>query len=166
MLGSFGFRYERRAEYYLVLVTVVLGGAMVDFFIQLVTGHQRKLLTQSRTWALLFFLLLLFLVLVASAYFAALANEKCETAVSLFAQRRLAAQANAAQFPALAARAQASDEILACAAEQLEIYNRVHDARCFAAWNQRRVDGVEAPRHRADAVIRTTSRRWRGARDM
>jgi len=30
-------------------------------------------LTQSRTWALLFFLLLLFLVLVASAYFAALA---------------------------------------------------------------------------------------------
>ena len=70
------------------------------------------------------------------AYFAALANEKCETAVSLFAQRRLAAQANAAQFPALAARAQASDEILACAAEQLEIYNSVHDARCFAAWNQ------------------------------
>ena len=67
--------------YYLVLVTVVLGGAMVDFFIQLVTGHQRKLLTQSRTWALLFFLLLLFLVLIASAYFAALANEKCETAV-------------------------------------------------------------------------------------
>ena len=61
----------------------------------------------------------------------ALANEKCETAVSLFAQRRLAAQANAAQFPALAARAQASDEILACAAEQLEIYNRVHDARLF-----------------------------------
>ncbi|CAH0379464.1 unnamed protein product [Pelagomonas calceolata] len=128
VLGSFGFRYERRAEYYLVLVTVVLGGAMVDFFIQLVTDHQRKLLTQSRTWALLFFLLLLFLVL---AYFAALANEKCETAVSLFAQRRLAAQANAAQFPALAARAQASDEILACAAEQLEIYNRVHDARLF-----------------------------------
>ena len=41
------------------------------------TGHQRKLLTQSRTWALLFFLLLLFLVLVASAYFAALANETC-----------------------------------------------------------------------------------------
>ena len=81
VLGSFGFRYERRAEYYLVLVTVVLGGAMVDFFIQLVTGHQRKLLTQSRTWALLFFLLLLFLVLIASAYFAALANEKCETAV-------------------------------------------------------------------------------------
>ena len=37
----------------------------------------------------------------------------------------------AAQFPALAARAQASDEILACAAEQLEIYNRVHDARLF-----------------------------------
>ena len=131
---------------------------LVDFFIQLVTGHQRKLLTQSRTWALLFFLLLLFLVLIASArtrrldssrgtpstrrhgvdtriitqaYFAALANEKCETAVSLFAQRRLAAQANAAQFPELAARAQASDEILACAAEQLEIYNRVHDARLF-----------------------------------
>ena len=52
-------------------------------------------------------------------------------AVSLFAQRRLAAQANAAQFPELAARAQASDEILACAAEQLEIYNRVHDARLF-----------------------------------
>ena len=51
--------------------------------------------------------------------------------MSLFAQRRLAAQANAAQFPALAARAQASDEILACAAEQLEIYNRVHDARLF-----------------------------------
>ena len=50
-----------------MLVTVVLGGAMVDFFIQLVTGHQRKLLTQSRTWALLFFLLLLFLVLIASA---------------------------------------------------------------------------------------------------
>ena len=49
---------------------------MVDFFIQLVTGHQRKLLTQSRTWALLFFLLLLFLVLVASAYFAALANDR------------------------------------------------------------------------------------------
>ena len=94
-------------------------------------ADQRKLLTQSRTWALLFFLLLLFLVLVASAYFAALANEKCETAVSLFAQRRLAAQANAAQFPELAARAQASDEILACAAEQLEIYNRVHDARLF-----------------------------------
>ena len=35
------------------------------------------------------------------------------------------------QYPALAARAQASDEILACAAEQLEIYNRVHDARLF-----------------------------------
>ena len=35
------------------------------------------------------------------------------------------------QFPELAARAQASDEILACAAEQLEIYNRVHDARLF-----------------------------------
>ena len=69
--------------------------------------------------------------IITQAYFAALANEKCETAVSLFAQRRLAAQANAAQFPALAARAQASDEILACAAEQLEIYNRVHDARLF-----------------------------------
>ena len=27
--------------------------------------------------------------------------------------------------------AEASDEILACAAEQLEIYNRVHDARLF-----------------------------------
>ena len=40
-------------------------------------------------------------------------------------------KANAAQFPELAARAQASDEILACAAEQLEIYNRVHDARLF-----------------------------------
>ena len=43
----------------------------------------------------------------------------------------LDSQANAAQFPELAARAQASDEILACAAEQLEIYNRVHDARLF-----------------------------------
>ena len=28
-------------------------------------------------------------------------------------------------------RFEASDEILACAAEQLEIYNRVHDARLF-----------------------------------
>ena len=30
-------------------------------------------------------------------------------------------------------------------------------------WGQRRVDGVEPPRHRADAVTETTSRRWRGA---
>ena len=77
MISTHCVRHRRApragAEYYLVLVTVVLGGAMVDFFIQLVTGHQRKLLTQSRTWALLFFLLLLFLVLIASAYFAALA---------------------------------------------------------------------------------------------
>ena len=27
---------------------------------------------------------------------------------------------------------------------------------------RRRVDGVDAPRHRADAVTGTTSRRWRG----
>ena len=71
VISTYCVRHRRApragAEYYLVLVTVVLGGAMVDFFIQLVTGHQRKLLTQSRTWALLFFLLLLFLVLIASA---------------------------------------------------------------------------------------------------
>ena len=28
-------------------------------------------------------------------------------------------------------------------------------------WGQRRVDGVESPRHRADAVTGPTSRRWR-----
>ena len=31
---------------------------------------------------------------------------------------------------------------------------------------QRRVDGVESPRHRADAVMGTTSRRWRGASEL
>ena len=31
---------------------------------------------------------------------------------------------------------------------------------------QRRVDGVESPRHRADAVMGTTSRRWRGASEI
>ena len=31
---------------------------------------------------------------------------------------------------------------------------------------QRRVDGVETLRHRADAVIETASRRWRGAPEI
>ena len=31
-------------------------------------------------------------------------------------------------------------------------------------WGRRRVDGVEALRHRADAVLGATSRRWRGSR--
>ena len=33
-------------------------------------------------------------------------------------------------------------------------------------WRQPRVDGVEFTRHRADAVMRTTSRRWRGASEI
>ena len=31
---------------------------------------------------------------------------------------------------------------------------------------QCRVDGVESPRHRADAATESTSRRWRGAPDI
>ena len=34
------------------------------------------------------------------------------------------------------------------------------------ARGQRRVDGVESPRHRADAATETTSRPWRGAPEI
>ena len=83
VLGSFAFRYERRAEYYLVIVTIILGCSMIDFFIKLLTGENKELLVSSTTWALLFMLLLLFVVLIASSFFAALANEECEISVAV-----------------------------------------------------------------------------------
>lgn len=83
VLGSFAFRYERRAEYYLVIVTIILGCSMINFFIKLLQGENKELLVSSTTWALLFMLLLLFVVLIASSFFAALANEECEISVAV-----------------------------------------------------------------------------------
>ena len=40
----------------------------------------------------------------------------------------------------------------------------LHAIEQMLSRGQRRVDGVESPRHRADAATETTSRRWRGGR--
>ena len=57
------------------------------------------------------------LALIASAYFAALANEKCETAVSLFAQRRLAAQASSGRCGRRRGLGRLQHSVIYCAIE-------------------------------------------------
>ena len=64
----------------------------------------------------------------------------------------------------------ASDVALSAWALQCAVWNQpvsyVHVFELPQLRGQRRVDGVEPPRHRADAVVGTTSRRWRGASEI
>jgi len=133
ILGTWAFRYERRAEYYLVLVTGVLLAGLVSFFLKLLSGdssEKKHLLLQSRTWVLLFMILVLMTVLALSALFAALANETAANAMALFAHRRLELQANRCSG-GCAIAIQGAEDVLSVASDQLEILNAVYDARVF-----------------------------------
>ena len=47
-----------------------------------------------------------------------------------------------------------------------ETYLDLHAIKLSQLRGRRRIDGVEPPRHRADAVTGTTSRRWHGASEI
>ena len=47
-----------------------------------------------------------------------------------------------------------------------ETFVNLHAIEQTRSQGQRRVDGVESPRHRADSVTGPTSRRWRGAPEL
>ena len=125
----FAFRYERRAEIYLLIVSGVSAMSLIRFFLALFSGDAARLRQANSTWALLVFTVPVFLSLVASSIYAALANEVCEGAIAGLAHGRLRIRARSLAGDACEEHLSAAEEVLAIASDQLDIINRANDAR-------------------------------------
>lgn len=129
IIGNFARRYERRAEIYLFITTFVVSAAMFKFLLTLLTVKDTRVLQlQPLTWFTLLTALLYLFILVASSLFGALANESCETTIATLAHSRLAIRTKSVLSDE---HLSATEEVLAIASDQLEILNRVSDARLF-----------------------------------